>query len=219
MIVSISGRKRNGKDSVADILVKEFKYVKISLADPLRNIAVQVFSLPEEFFLQDNLKEQPFTYPIIMNEEHLGFLISHVENEWNMSVDSEAKEKLLNRVGAQFKHPRHLLQELGTTIIRGCIDNDIFLKLADQRIGQLADVVIADVRTSREREWAASKNALMCFVNRPNYQREDSHISENDFGNESEYNVIFNNTGTLSEFQHDIKMWLHSHPRFRYRTI
>lgn len=214
MIVSLSGNKGVGKDVIANILVKDFKYVKISLADPLKHLSAEVFDVPVEDFYDEVKKETKFTHPIILNEKHLGLMLNVIENKWEFPVSEASKEKLLARIGTEFTSPRTILQLLGTEIIRGSIDNEIFLKLADKRIENLADVVIADVRFEEEREWARSKDALMCYINRPKVNT-DTHISENNLGNESDYQVVFNNISGLNEFTHDVRMWFHSQPKFR----
>jgi len=94
-----------------------------------------------------------------------------------------------------------MLQYIGTEVIRGCIDDNIFLKLADKKISSIGEsVVISDVRFKVERDWARSKGALMCLIKRPSKVSVDSHISENDLGEENEYNTIMTNDGTLVLF-------------------
>lgn len=48
MLVGISGKAGSGKDTVADLLVKEFSFVKVGLADPLKRIVRDVFCFTEE---------------------------------------------------------------------------------------------------------------------------------------------------------------------------
>lgn len=48
MIVGISGVAGSGKDTVANILVERFKFVKVSLADPLKRICRDVFDFTDE---------------------------------------------------------------------------------------------------------------------------------------------------------------------------
>lgn len=200
MIISLSGKARHGKDSVADVLVRNHKYVKMSLAGPLRYMCSQVFSIDESDFTDDNKKEKLFTHPVRLSEEHIGLMLSVIENDFKMSVSPESKEALVKQVGLEFKHPRHLLQLVGTDLIRDCVDKEFWLKVADQKLENLADVVVADVRYKNERDWLKSKGALMCFVQRPTLQKTDGHISENDLGNESDYQIIFNNDDTLNRF-------------------
>src|SRR5262249_21718742 len=47
-VIGICGRAGAGKDTAADVLVKEFGFVKVSLADPLKRICREVFAFTEE---------------------------------------------------------------------------------------------------------------------------------------------------------------------------
>lgn len=48
MIISISGTIGVGKDTMADYLVKEYGFVKISMADPMKRIAKEVYDFSDE---------------------------------------------------------------------------------------------------------------------------------------------------------------------------
>jgi hypothetical protein len=47
MLVGIIGHSGSGKDTVADYLVSKYKFVKISLADPLKRICKEVFDFSD----------------------------------------------------------------------------------------------------------------------------------------------------------------------------
>lgn len=206
MIVSLSGQKRVGKDTVADILVSKFKFNKIALADPLRELCSKVFDIPLSTFLSDELKELPFERPLFLNEDHLGHILAIVENEWGFDISKESSILMSEFVGVGFKHPREILQQVGTEIIRGSIDDNIFLKLADKRIERFGgNVVVSDVRFKLEQEWAKNKGALMCLIKRPvPYLKQDLHRSENELDNEDNFNVIMNNDVHLMRFQIEV---------------
>lgn len=205
MLISLSAAKRSGKDTIADVLVRTHKYTKVSLAGALRELSSKVFEIPLAEFTDDNTKEKLFSHPIILDEEYIGLMLSVIENDWQTPVSKEAKSNLLTKVGTQMIHPRHLLQIIGTEVIRDCISDTFWIDALDKKIEGLADIVICDVRYENERNWAKSKGALMCFVNRPNNPaKSDGHKSENDLGNEGDYQIIFNNDDTLSRFQIEV---------------
>jgi len=206
MLVSLSGQKRSGKDTVADILVKQFKFTKIALADPLRDICSRVFDIPTSTFLDDTLKEKQFERPIFLNEDMLGYIMAIVENEWEFDVSKSKAAAMSDFLGCGFAHPRQLLQIVGTEIIRGCIDDNIFLELANRRIDKIdGNVVVSDVRFAVEQEWARNKGALMCLIKRPSLTlSQDTHASENQLGEDTGYTVIMTNDAQLSIFKHDV---------------
>jgi hypothetical protein len=119
-----------------------------------------------------------------------------------MTVPLETLHKMREFAGTEFLHPRHILQFVGTELLRNNVDKDIFLKLADQQIGKTTrNVVITDCRFSNERKWFKKQGAVLCLVKRPELTFKDSHSSENDLGEEVDYDVIMTNDGTLNGLQ------------------
>lgn len=211
MIISLSGLKRVGKDSAADVLINNYNFDKISLADPIRELASKIFDIPISTFTSDELKEQLFTYPIILDEAYLGHIIEIVENDWGFIVDEVAKTGMMKQLGAQFIHPRRILQTVGTDVIRNNIDLDIFLKLADKKIDNTdSNIVISDVRFSNERNWFKKKGGILCLVKRPDMESDDIHASENDLGDDKDYDTIMINDSTLGRFKIEVGEWINT---------
>ncbi len=209
MIVSLSGVKRSGKSTVASILVNKFAFKEIALADPLRALCSKVFDIPLSTFLSDELKEKQFERPVFLNEAHLGHILAIIENEWGFEVTPEASGAMSEFIGVGFKHPRQILQIVGTEVIRGSIDDNIFLNLADRRIEELnGNVVVSDVRFEVEQQWAKKQGALMCLIKRPHLKLpSDTHVSENQLTNEDIYDIIMTNDAELSVFKHDVHQY------------
>lgn len=209
MIVCLSGQKRVGKDVTADILVSKANFNKISLAQPIRELCSEIFSIPLSTFTNDDLKEKRFSEQVTLFENNIDDIVMYVEDEWNMSVPLETLYKMREFAGTEFLHPRHILQFVGTELLRNNIDSDIFLKLADQRIANITGhVVITDCRFSNEREWFKKQDAVLCLVKRPKLASKDAHVSENDLGEEADYDVVMTNDGSLSRFKIDIEEWV-----------
>lgn len=213
MLICLSGQSRAGKDSVADVLVRDFKYTKVAFADGLRELASSVFDIPRNQFIDADKKEVPFSHPIRLDEEHLGLMLSFIENEWSIRVSKASKDKMLTLIGIEMTTPRKLLQTIGTEVVRDCISQDFWIKALESKIGNLADVVITDARLTNERNFAREKGALMCLVKRPTLQSKDSHRAENDLGEDTEYNIIFNNDDTLHRFQIEVNGFFNNYLR------
>lgn len=65
-IVAFTGRAGSGKDTAANYLVSQFGFVKISFADPLRQVGKIVFGLTDAEMTDRVLKEQPLDrYPCL----------------------------------------------------------------------------------------------------------------------------------------------------------
>lgn len=59
LIVAATGKARNGKDSIADYLVKEYNFVKVSFAAPVKEFAVKHFGLtPDEVYGEKSKKSR-----------------------------------------------------------------------------------------------------------------------------------------------------------------
>lgn len=213
MLICLSGSSGSGKDTIGDVLVRDFKYVKMAFADGLRELCSNVFDIPANQFLDRDKKEALFSHPIRLDEEHLGLALSYIENEWCISVSKASKDKMLLLVGSEMITPRKMLQFIGSEVVRDCISQDFWIDALKSKIGNLADVVITDARLSNEREFARQNQALMCLVNRPSIQNTDSHRAENDLGNESEYNIIFNNDDSLGRFQIEVNGFFNNYLR------
>jgi len=211
MIVALSGVKRCGKDSCADVLVKDYNFQRISLADPIRELGEKVFDIPVSTFLSDDLREKPFETPMSLNCVHISNIIDEVQTNWGFDISSDIEMQMFMQAGFEFKHPRHILQMVGTELLRNNIDKDIFLKLADKRIEKIdKNIIITDCRFANEREWFKNKGAILCLIKRPSLTVSgDLHASENDLGEDKDYDIIMNNDGSLSRFQIDISNWAH----------
>lgn len=206
MLISLSGQRRVGKDTVADILVSKFKFTKIALADPLRDLCSRVFNIPLETFLSDELKEKAFDIPVQLTNEKIIDIIAIVEHEWGFKVDDFQYDRMLEFAGVTFANPRQILQLVGTEIIRGSIDDNIFLTLADNRIKSIGkNIVISDVRFEVEQQWAKERADKMVLIKRPNLNlKQDTHRSENELTNEEIYDTIMLNDADLGRFKIEV---------------
>lgn len=60
MIIGITGKAGSGKDTVADLLVKDFSFVKVALADELKRICMRVFNFSiEQLFGPSEKRNEP----------------------------------------------------------------------------------------------------------------------------------------------------------------
>lgn len=126
-LIGICGRARSGKDTIANILVKEFGFTRVALADPIKRAARDFFDLTWEQCWGD-LKDTPDErYPITKS--------SH---RWHRNPPETAEEHLRGEFtcldcgkvvspyeevlgGCQsFLTPRHVFQQFGTEIGRTC---------------------------------------------------------------------------------------------------
>lgn len=77
-LIGITGQKRNGKDTAANILVRELGFTKLAFADPLKRACAEAFGIDLAYFTVDALKDGPCpAYPHMTNR----FVLQHVGTE------------------------------------------------------------------------------------------------------------------------------------------
>jgi hypothetical protein len=209
MIISLSGKKKAGKDTIANFLVEDKGFVKLSFATPLKELLVKVFKIDSSYLHDDKKKDEELDYYISIDYSHLDKMRDIIENEWGFPIDYLTREKMEKFYDTEIKTPRQLMQTVGTEIIRGCIRDDIFIQLLIETVKKISrPVVVADTRLSNERNALNEMGALMCLVRRgPEDTHKDKHISENDLGDESEYDVLIDNNIPLRQLRSEINLW------------
>lgn len=116
-IIGITGKAGSGKDTVADLLVRDHGFVKVALADPLKRICKEVFGFTDEQLWGPSEKRNA---PDLRFPRHNGDL--------NTPAKSLAQWPL-------YLTPRHALQQLGTEWGRHCYPNvwvDYALRIAKE---------------------------------------------------------------------------------------
>jgi hypothetical protein len=59
MLIGICGKAGAGKDTIADYFIKNFKFQRISLADPIKRLVKDVFVLDDHTVYDREAREQP----------------------------------------------------------------------------------------------------------------------------------------------------------------
>lgn len=201
MIIAFCGLIGSGKDTAADILVKEFNFQRESFAGTLKDAVAAVFGWPRHM-LEGQTAES---------------------RQWREEVDAWWAKKL----DMPNLTPRWVLQYWGTDVLRKHFHNDIWLYSLENKLRKnTKDIVISDARFPNELdmisntgghifqivrgqfpEWynlalAAKKDNLVKAVMQAQYPA--IHESEWAWIGHKLDGVIFN-SGTLEEFTREIK--------------
>ena len=125
MIIGITGLIGSGKGTVADILVDEHDYIKLSFADKLKDGVATIFGWNRSMLEGDSLESR----------------------EWRETVD----EFWTKETGREIT-PRLVLQEFGTDCMRNGFYQGIWVSLLKQEIlnNSQNNYIIPDVRFSNE---------------------------------------------------------------------
>jgi hypothetical protein len=148
VIIGISGYAQSGKDTIANYLVKNYGFVKISFADPIREALIR---LDPKITIAD------------MRGVSLASAVAGLGWE-NVKADSpEARE---------------LLQKMGTEVGRDMFGKDFWVNQAMLKARQHENVVFADVRFENEAQSILEASGAVWRVSKPDVEAVNRHISE-----------------------------------------
>ena len=124
-LIAIVGRAGSGKDTVADILVRNHGWAKIALADPLKRAAQDFFGFTnEQLWGPSAMRNAPdMRFP----REHTSTPAGH--------CDCCGADLYVHEDRPCYLTPRHALQQLGTEFGRRCYPDvwvDYALRVADR---------------------------------------------------------------------------------------
>ena len=177
-IIQISGLKRTGKDTLADVLVEKHGYTKMSFAEPLKEFVLDLFTVRNPKTLD---KDKLLTTPVFafkdkehvqrhiigainyhfgnIEEKKLFAIVDKIMDEFCIEPTNYINEPDLDN--EEFLHKkfvlstlayRHALQYIGTEILRKEIGEDVWVNLMKERIAlsKSNKIVIPDTRFANE---------------------------------------------------------------------
>lgn len=124
MLVGICGMEGSGKDSIANILIQEYGFTRISFASVLKDVVAALFDW-ERTLLEGLTPES---------------------RAWREQVDSWWSDNL----GIPNFTPRLALQRIGTDTIRNHFHPNIWLLAVERQLQKYPRVVISDCRFPNE---------------------------------------------------------------------
>lgn len=204
-IIALAGKKRTGKDTLADVLCNRYGFNRIAIADPLRNLCARVFYMDPKMFTDDDKKDARMQR-VYLDFHDIDNIRKIIETDWGYEISEDARNSMEEFHGEGFDTPRDMLRFVGTKLVRACVSDDIWIELAAAKIKELGGkIVITDCRFENERRYFDRLGAILCLIKR----NDDGNSAEHEFnlGNDAEYDVIFDNDSTLHSYQSAVDMW------------
>lgn len=124
MIIGICGFKSSGKDTIADYLIQNYGFKRLSFASALKDIISIMFDWPRDK-LEGLTKE---------------------DREWREQIDPWWSKTL----NIQLLSPRYVMQYFGTDLLRNNFHPDIWVKIVENQLNKYENIVISDCRFENE---------------------------------------------------------------------
>lgn len=176
MIIGLHGYARSGKDSLAQVLVEDFGYTRISFADILRDALYRL---------------NPIVHATLLIEGGAGVM------RLRSIIDSMGWDK----AKTEFEEVRRLLQVIGLEVGRELFYEDVWVDAALKNYEPSGKYVITDVRFENEVLAVENRKGVLVKIIRDGVGPVNNHVSDAGLPDHS-FDIILNNSGTLNEW-HD----------------
>lgn len=174
MIIGILGHSQHGKDSIGDVLKKQFDYEKDALASPIKQCLQILFPHWTYRHLYGDLKD----------------VIDPVTGIKPRSA--------MHSFGEDFVR-RDLLEYDNFNSVTG---KYLFVKSQEERMRGKSRVVICDVRKRIESDMVRSAGGIVIKVVRPDYPVQN--LSSESEVDEANYDYLLSNNGTLVDLEYKV---------------
>ena len=192
MIIGLCGAQGSGKDTVANILISEYGFVKLTFASTLKDVVAILFSWPRD--LLEGLTEE--------------------SRLWRETVDDFWSAKL----SISSFTPRKALQMIGTDLFRIHFNNDIWISIVENKINTMLknnpniNIIISDCRFANEFSLIKQfpDSHIIMILREKNYSiNKLAHSSETEWVNYN-FDAILQNDNSIDELKSNIKSLLSS---------
>jgi len=201
MLIAIAGPKGSGKDTAAQPLL-DVGFRRINFSDELKWLACEIFNFTRGQCESQEAKERPFDQPLAIDDEHIIRLVTHEYR--HPDLDASITRMIAAYAGLELPSLRALLQWIGTAF-RNQVSKDFWIDAWRNKVNRHratgARVVCTDVRYANERQAVRDIGGVLFYVDRPGLAANDQHASENDFGDETEYDFVFTNDQGIEQLQ------------------
>ena len=187
MIIGLCGNQGAGKDTVGDILISDYGFIKLTFASTLKEIVSVLFSWPRDLLEG----------------------ITETSRVWRETTDDFWSEK----TGIANFTPRKALQIIGTDLFRIHFYNDIWANIVENKINIIlknnsnANIVVTDCRFSNEINIIKkfpNSHIITIVRNSNNHLHSLSHSSEAEWVNYN-FDDVLQNDNSIDELKINLK--------------
>ena len=187
MIIGLCGNQGAGKDTVGDILISDYGFIKLTFASTLKEIVSVLFSWPRDLLEG----------------------ITETSRVWRETTDDFWSEK----TGIANFTPRKALQIIGTDLFRIHFYNDIWANIVENKINIIlknnsnANIVVTDCRFSNEINIIKkfpNSHIITIVRNSNNNLHSLSHSSEAEWVNYN-FDDVLQNDNSIDELKINLK--------------
>jgi hypothetical protein len=209
-IISITGNKGSGKDTVADYLCKKYEFTKFAFADPIKCLAQDIFDfdMDDLWGPSENRDIPNKKYPIKCPECHgSGAYLIHYDEE-----DDGVSFVECPVCGGDGIHsyliPRTVLQKFGDAG-RACYP-DIWAEKTIRDIQEqnnfIKNAIVSDCRMKNEMAIVKKNGGKTIRIKRKNLINTSTHSSETEQLEipDSDFDYVINNDSTLEDLEKEI---------------
>lgn len=191
MIIALCGKKGSGKDTVADIIVKDYNFIKYRFADDIKKIAKILFDFTDEqLHGQDKDK---------------------LDEKWNITP-----REFFQKFGTEYI--QEIFPKTFPTLFDNINKKEFWLKKFElwynyhNKLNNNFFVVISDLRFEHEYNYIKNLGGYIIKVERDNLKDKLNiyHISETGLDNydKNKFNFVIKNNGSKEDLKKIIKKFL-----------
>lgn len=188
LIIGVLGLKGAGKDTLAQILIKQYGFVRTAFADKLYKEVAEAFNVTTEYLGDRTFKETPRPELALKNCKDTAFVVAVMEELplYYAKTTGFIGQLDLNDELTKPRSPRFCMQFWGTEYRRKKGDDAYWLKEVGRFLDTHPDksVIITDVRFDNEGNYVTDPphGGLLVRVRRPSLEAvtnlKDLHPSE-----------------------------------------
>ena len=205
-LIGIDGDKGAGKDTLAEVLIRQFGFTKLAFAQPLKDMLAEVFLIAPITFEDRVLKEQAFSNPIELTSYHIQRILDYLEMK-GIKITDQAIKDSLSMAGTILHTPREMMQIVGTELVRTHVGYETWVNLWSIEQSKYTKVVAPDARFGNERDAITVRMGKNVLIQRPGLTNGDKHSSENNHGEEKDYDAVVTNDIDKAALQSEFAMW------------